>query len=340
MTVSGAFGKHGVRVYVRAVTPAARIAVSLGDPAGIGPEIVAAALAEAPAPLRARVVVYGDRAPLDRGARAMGVAWPADVEVIESGFDGEPGRPDERSGAAQVAYLEAAVAAAARGEVGAIATAPISKTWARRAGFAFPGHTEMLEARLGGPPGGGVAMMFAGPRLKVVLATVHVPLAAVAATLTRARVAHVTRLFAESLARDFAIVRPRIGVVGLNPHAGEGGLLGDDEARVIAPAIADVADLPAQLGGPLVPDAAFRDAATGRWDGLVAMYHDQALIPVKLADFDDAVNVTLGLPIVSTSPDHGTAYDIAGRGVARASSFAAALRLADEMVSRRASVRP
>jgi 4-hydroxythreonine-4-phosphate dehydrogenase len=183
-------------------------------------------------------------------------------------------------------------------------------------------------------------MMFAGPRLKVVLATVHVPLAAVPATLTRARVAHVTRLFTEALARDFAIARPRVGVVGLNPHAGEGGLLGDDEARVIAPAIADVQDLAATIDGPLVPDAAFRDAAHGRWDGLVAMYHDQALIPVKLADFDDAVNVTLGLPIVRTSPDHGTAYDIAGRGVARASSMAAALRLAVEMWSRRASVSP
>ncbi len=311
------------------MTAAARIAVSLGDPAGIGPEIVARAVAAAPAALRQRLVVFGDRGPLAR------FGFPADVALVEHGFDAAPGAPDERSGAAQVAYLEGAVAAAARGEVAAIVTAPISKTWARRAGFDFPGHTEMLAARLGAKE---VAMMVAGPRLRVVLATVHVPLAQVPHVLTRARIAAVTRLFAESLARDFAIARPRIGVVGLNPHAGEGGLLGGEDAEVIAPAIGDCSDLAAQLGGPLVPDAAFRDAAAGRWDGLVAMYHDQALIPVKLLDFEDAVNVTLGLPVVRTSPDHGTAYDIAGKGVARWSSFAAALALAESMVSRRASV--
>jgi 4-hydroxythreonine-4-phosphate dehydrogenase len=296
----------------------ARIAISLGDPAGIGPEIVAAAVAAAPAALRQRLLVFGDRDPLDRGARAMGVEWPADVAVREGGFVAPaPGRPDERGGAAQVAYLEGAVAAAARGEVAAICTAPISKTWARRAGFDFPGHTEMLAARLGAHE---VAMMFAGPRLRVVLATVHVPLREVAAVLSVARVAAVTRLFAESLRRDFGIARPRVGVVGLNPHAGEDGLIGGG----------------VEVGGPLVPDAAFRDALGGaRWDGLVAMYHDQALIPVKLIDFEEAVNVTLGLPVVRTSPDHGTAYDIAGQGRARWTSFAAALRLADEMASRR-----
>jgi 4-hydroxythreonine-4-phosphate dehydrogenase len=320
------------------VTRAApRIAITLGDPAGIGPEIVAAAVAAAPAALRQRLVIHGDPAPLERGARAIGVTLPAELAIRGAGFDAAPGRPDERSGAAQVAYLEAAVAAAARGEVDAIVTAPISKTWARRAGFDFPGHTEMLAARLGDRE---VAMMFAGPKLKVVLATVHVPLRSVAEVLTRARIEHVTRLFAASLARDFGIARPRVGVVGLNPHAGEGGLLGAEDDAVIAPAIEAVRDLDAELGGPLVPDAAFRDAVSGRWDGLVAMYHDQALIPVKLVDFEEAVNVTLGLPIVRTSPDHGTAYDIAGRGVARWTSFAAALRLADDMSARRASVRP
>jgi 4-hydroxythreonine-4-phosphate dehydrogenase len=323
------------------VTPAApRIAVSLGDPAGIGPEIVAGAIAAAPAALRQRLVVFGDRDLLEAGAHAMGVAWPGGsggVQVIEHGFDAAPGAPDLRSGAAQVAYLEGAVAAARRGEVGAIVTAPISKTWARKAGFDFPGHTEMLAARFGDPD---VAMMFAGPRLKVVLATVHVPLADVARVLTIDRVVAVTRLLAHALRRDFGLARPRVGVVGLNPHAGEGGLLGSDEQRVIAPAIerarAD-ADIGAELDGPLVPDAAFRDALAGRWDGLVAMYHDQALIPVKLVDFEEAVNVTLGLPIVRTSPDHGTAYDIAGTGRARWTSFAAALRLADAMLARRAS---
>jgi 4-hydroxythreonine-4-phosphate dehydrogenase len=330
VTGSRANGKHDLACYLAPVTGAApRIAISLGDPAGIGPEIVVAAVAAAPEELRRRIAIFGDRAPLERAARVMGVSLPA-IDLREAGFDASPGEPDERSGAAQVAYLEAAVAAAQRGEVGAIATAPISKTWARRAGFDFPGHTEMLAARFGGCE---VAMMFAGPRLKVVLATVHVPLREVATVLTRDRIERVTRMFTESLVRDFGIAAPRVGVVGLNPHAGEGGMLGAEDDAIIAPVCAALG-----VGGPLVPDAAFRDAVGGRWDGLVAMYHDQALIPVKLVDFEDAVNVTLGLPIVRTSPDHGTAYDIAGRGVARWSSFAAALRLADEMSRRRASV--
>jgi len=328
------------RCYVAGVTSAApRIAISLGDPAGVGPEIVAAAVMAAPAALRRRLVVFGDRAPLERALSVRGGAgWPAEVELREGpGCDPEPGCPDERSGAAQVAYLEAAVAAAATGEVAALVTAPISKTWARRAGFAFPGHTEMLAERLGAAE---VAMAFVGPRLRVALATVHVPLREVAGRLTAARVASVTRMLAGALGRDLGVARPRLGVVGLNPHAGEGGLLGGEEAEVIAPGIAAAAAAlgdAAEVGGPLVPDAAFRDAAAGRWDGLVAMYHDQALIPVKLLDFELAVNVTLGLPIVRTSPDHGTAYDIAGTGRARPDSFAAALRLADEILARRAA---
>jgi 4-hydroxythreonine-4-phosphate dehydrogenase len=314
---------------------APRIGVTLGDPAGIGPEIVAAALAAAPAATGARVIVFGDREPLERGARAMGVALPAQLELRGSGLgDGTvPGRPSERAGAAQVGYLEAAVAAASRGELDALVTAPISKTWARRGGFAFLGHTEMLAERLGAQD---VAMLFAGPKLKVALATVHRPLAEVAAELTTARVRRVIELLARSLAVDFGIAAPRIGVVGLNPHAGEDGLLGDEDADVIAPALT-AACPPATLLGPLVPDAAFRDAVDGRYDALVAMYHDQGLIPVKLVDFDAAVNVTLGLPIVRTSPDHGTAYDIAGSGRARSTSMQRSLALAIDLARRRAA---
>jgi 4-hydroxythreonine-4-phosphate dehydrogenase len=309
-----------------------KLAITLGDPAGIGPEIVAAAIAGASRECRDRFIVYGDRGPLERAARALGVALP-DVAIVGPGV-GEraiAGKPDEATGAAQVAYLEAAVAAAARGEVGAIVTAPISKTWARRAGFAFPGHTEMLAERLGAPD---VVMMFAGPKLRVALVTVHVALAEVPRVLTTARVRTTIALVAASLARDFAIERARIGVVGLNPHAGEGGLIGREDGCVIAPALAAPCG-DAALAGPLVPDAAFRDALAGRYDALVAMYHDQGLIPVKLVDFEDSVNVTLGLPIVRTSPDHGTAYDIAGRGIARATSMQRALALAIEMVDRR-----
>ncbi|MGE3459746.1 MAG: 4-hydroxythreonine-4-phosphate dehydrogenase PdxA, partial [Kofleriaceae bacterium] len=233
-------------------------------------------------------------------------------------------------GAAQVGYHAAAVAAAARGERAGLVTAPISKSWVNRAGFAFPGHTEMLAARLGAPD---VVMMFAGPRLKVALATVHVPLAEVARVLTTARIRKTLELVVAALVRDFGIQAPRVGVVGLNPHAGEDGLLGVEERDVIAGALSPLS--PATIVGPLVPDAAFRSALQGHHDALIAMYHDQGLIPVKLIDFDDAVNMTLGLPIVRTSPDHGTAYDIAGRGIARATSMQRALALAIEIVDRR-----
>ncbi len=248
-----------------------------------------------------------------------------------------PGAPSEAAGAAQVAWLEGAVQAARAGRVDALVTAPISKTWARRAGFAFPGHTELLAERFAARE---VAMTFVGPRLVVALATVHVPLAQVSASLTSERIVAVGEMLAESLARDLDRAAPvRIGVVGLNPHAGEGGMLGSEEGAVIAPAVARLARRlgeRARVTGPLVPDAAFRFAADGGVDGLVAMYHDQALIPVKLLDFEDAVTVTLGLPIVRTSPDHGTAYDLAGSGRARPASMAAALALAARMRTRRA----
>lgn len=310
---------------------AVKIGITVGDPAGIGPEIVAATLAAAPPELLARLVVYGDRGPLERGARAIGATLP-DVRIIGAGTAERAvaGAPDEACGAAQVGYLEDAVTAARAGELGAIVTAPISKTWAKRAGFAFPGHTEMLAERFGARD---VVMMFAGPKYKIALATVHVPLRDVARVLTTARLRRVIELLAESLVKDFGIAAPRIGVVGLNPHAGEGGLLGSEDAEIIAPALGPLP--PATISGPLIPDAAFRDALHGSVDALVAQYHDQGLIPVKLVDFDEAVNLTLGLPIVRTSPDHGTAYDIAGKGVARSISMQCALSLAVKMLARR-----
>lgn len=309
-----------------------RLGITLGDPAGIGPEIVAATLHAAPLEWRERIIVYGDRAALGRAAHTIGAPLPQGLTIVGDGTGDRatPGAPDEESGAAQVGYLEAAVRAALAGELAAIVTAPISKTWVKRAGFKFPGHTEMLAERFGVKD---VVMMFAGPRLKVALATVHVPLADVARTLTTQRLRRTIELLAEALVRDFGIARPRIGVIGLNPHAGEGGILGAEDRDVIVPALGPLP--PAQLSGPLIPDAVFRDALAGKYDALVAMYHDQGLIPVKLIDFDEAVNLTLGLPIVRTSPDHGTAYDIAGKGIARAVSMQRALALAVDMVARR-----
>lgn len=309
------------------------IGITLGDPAGIGPEVVAAALAGTSDAVRRDAIVFGDREVLARAAAVVGVTLPSDLRCEGAAIGSVvPGRPDQASGAAQVAWLEDAISAARAGRVDALVTAPISKTWARRAGFAFPGHTELLAARLDAAE---VAMTFVGPRLVVALATVHLPLAAVPGALTAERIVAVGELLATSLARDLGRPAPiRLGVVGLNPHAGEGGLLGREDGALITPAVSTLRDrlgAAATVTGPLVPDAAFRDALDGRFDGLVAMYHDQALIPVKLVDFELAVNVTLGLPIVRTSPDHGTAYDLAGTGRARSASTSAALALAVSM---------
>jgi 4-hydroxythreonine-4-phosphate dehydrogenase len=310
----------------------ARIGVTMGDPAGIGPELVRRVCNGAD-----DVVIYGD-ANLLAGVRAEVVAVSALDGVV-------PGVPTAATGKAQIDYLEAAVADAHKGRIAALTTAPIHKASCIAAGFAFAGHTEFLAERLGVPR---VTMMFAGPRLKVALATIHHALADVPRLIDEPRIVTAIVHTAEALARDFGVERPRVAVAGLNPHAGEARHFGDEEPRIIGPAIATAQ---AQLGaralvtGPHVPDAVFRDAlavtegdhyTAGKHDAVVAMYHDQGLIPVKLIDFEEAVNVTLGLPIVRTSPDHGVAHDIAGRGLARTTSFAAALRLARELAGRRA----
>ena len=319
-----------------------RIGITLGDPTGIGPEIVAAAVADAEPALRQRLIVFCDRPVLDRAfAQVTGGRVPAEVKILDRGLlsadRAVSGQPTSASAAAQVAYLEAAVAAARGQTIAGLVTAPISKRSAKQAGFAFPGHTEFLAERLNARH---VAMMFAGPKLKVVLATVHLALAEVPRALTVEGITRTARLAAESLQRDFGVKPVRMGVLGLNPHAGENGIFGREESDIIGPAIdacrrelgSDVV-----VSGPLIPDAAFRQAADGDYDVLVAMYHDQGLIPVKLVDFEKAVNVTLGLPIVRTSPDHGVAYDIAGTGKARPDSFIAALKLAVELVERRSA---
>ena len=313
----------------------ASIGITLGDPTGIGPEITAKALAACDPARRRRLRIFGDRWLLERELADLDDLAIDDVGALPT-RGAEPGQPTAATGKAQVAYLEAAIEAAARGEIAALVTAPIHKPSARLGGLEGIGHTELLGQRLARGP---VAMMFAGPRFCAVLATVHIPLAEVAARLTAERIVDVCRLGFDSLVRDFGIARPRIGVLGLNPHAGDDGLIGDDEARVIEPAIAacraELGDR-AEISGPLVPDVAWRQ----RFDLWIAMYHDQALIPLKLDDLDATVNVTLGLPIVRTSPDHGVAHDIAGRGLARPDSFIRALDLAIEMTARRSSRSP
>ncbi len=315
----------------------ARIAISLGDPAGIGPEVVARALVARP---DLDIIVYGDRGALARAAEVAGVATPAAerVRAITNLAAGDvlPGQPNEAAGRAQLAYLVAATDAALAGEMGAIVTAPISKQWIATAGFELPGHTEYLAARAGVRE---FAMMLAGPTLRVTVATTHVPLRDVPRLLTVEGIASAIWLTAEAVERRFGIRAPRVAVAGLNPHAGEAGRFGDEEPRLVVPAIEKArirlreAGLAAEVSGPHVPDSVFRQAAKGEFDAVVALYHDQGLIPLKLLDFDEGVNVTLGLPFVRTSPDHGTAYDIAGTGRARPDSFLAALDLAARMLA-------
>ncbi len=286
--------------------PKPRIALTAGDPAGIGPEIVAKAAA-------------------DPGVRALCEPVIFD-SVVAAGM-----RPGEVSAAAgQAAYetIVAAVAAARRGDVDAIATAPINKLAFARAGLPWKGHTDLLAHLCGGSK---VAMLFHAPQLKVVLITVHVPLREVPALLTRELVADTIRLTAASLPQ-FGIARPRLALAGLNPHAGESGLLGSEDDEVLAPAVAAARAEGIDIAGPLPADTVFVRASRGEFDCVLACYHDQGLIPVKLLAFGQAVNVTIGLPIIRTSVDHGTAFDIAGQGVADAGSMIAAVKLAAQMV--------
>jgi len=213
-------------------------------------------------------------------------------------------------------------------------TNPISKADLYQAGFAHPGHTEFIGALCGSDR---QIMMLAGPRLKVVPATIHCALSEVPERLSEDGMVQIGRTTAEALQRDFGVTDPVIAFAGLNPHAGENGAMGDEEQRIIRPAVARLVDEGIRARGPSAADSMFHDAARAAYDAAICMYHDQALIPVKTLDFDQTVNVTLGLPVIRTSPDHGTAYDIAGKGIARADSLIAAIRMAGEMALRRAS---
>ncbi|HEY8379033.1 MAG TPA: 4-hydroxythreonine-4-phosphate dehydrogenase PdxA [Nannocystis sp.] len=296
--------------------------VTQGDPEGIGPELLLR-LGDADA-LRPGDRVIADLARLERLARDLATPWAArGLERLAPLVVDEPG--------GQVAALARAVDLVLADPGTALVTAPIDKARARAEGLAFPGHTEYLAARAGVDD---VAMLMVGPRLRVVPVTIHVPLRAVPDLLTTSAIVRCGRLLGHVLCHHFGLAAPRIGVLGLNPHAGESGLLGDEEARVVAPAVAELgawaaaAGLPCRFTGPLAADTAFVTHAEGRLDALLAMYHDQGLGPFKLLHMRDGVNMTLGLPFTRTSPDHGTARDIAGRGVADPGSMLAAVALA------------
>lgn len=281
------------------------IGLLAGDPSGVGPELLVHALRSQPEGVRLEVI--GDPEPR------------------------HPGKPDRDGALRAIRGLEEVAARAISGELAAVVTGPVSKKQLHGAGFLFPGQTEFFAARAGVE---NFAMLLTGGPLTVALVTAHVPLKEVAPMLSTAEIVRVGGLLATFLRRR-GIAAPRIAVAGFNPHAGEEGDLGDEEQRVIAPALPlmQVANPGVLFSGPFSPDTVFWRAAQGEFDAVLCMYHDQGLIPLKLLGFHDGVNVTLGLPFVRTSPDHGTAYEIAGTGKARPESFLSALRLAAELVT-------
>lgn len=313
------------------------VALTCGEPAGIGPEIAVAAWRALGADLP--FFLIGDPAHLPGGAPHVviddpseaGTACATGLPVLRHDFAGPrtPGTPDPAQAQGVIDVIARGVELVQSGQALALCTAPIHKQALQEgAGFAFPGHTEYL-AHLAGVDR--VVMMLASDQLRVVPATIHIPLAEVPAALTDGLLEAVIRITHAAMIRDFGVAAPRLAVAGLNPHAGEGGRMGAEETRVIAPVLERLRAEGMALRGPMSADTMFHAAARDRYDAAIAMYHDQALIPIKTLDFDRGVNVTLGLPFIRTSPDHGTAFDISGKGVANPTSLIEALRMAARM---------
>ncbi len=330
------------------------LALSLGDPAGIGPEIVVKAWNELRRGGPPFLVVgdYQALASASGGGASILRQVVAPAEALDVFEDALPvlnvplkakvvaGQPSAAAAPAIIKWIETAVGLALSGAVAGVVTAPIAKAPLYEAGFKFPGHTEFLgeltaSERFDGARGP-VMMLIAGG-LRVALVTVHTPLAKVSSQLSVEAIVNVGRVTAEALRRDFGIARPRLAVAALNPHAGESGGIGREEIEIVSPAVRALEDLGIEVTGPYPSDTLFPEAMRASYDAAICLYHDQALIPVKMLDFWGGVNVTLGLPIVRTSPDHGTAFDIAGRGLARPDSLIAAIRLADQLAKARAA---
>ncbi len=321
--------------------------VSLGDPAGVGPEIVVKAW-ESLRESGPRFVVVGDRATMERaGAPALHVVSVPDddafsdaLPIIDVALENAaaPGAPTSDSAARVIEWIETATRFALSGAASGLVTAPIAKSYLYAAGFKFPGHTEFLGELA--PPldhgaGKGPVMMLTARDLRVSLVTIHEALANVPGLLSVEKIVNAGLVTAAALRADFGVERARVAVCGLNPHAGEDGALGREEVDIVAPAVAELRARGVDATGPHPADSLFHDEARSRYDAALCLYHDQALIPVKMLDFWGGVNVTLGLPIVRTSPDHGTGFDIAGKGIAKPDSLIAAIRLAAEIVQNR-----
>jgi 4-hydroxythreonine-4-phosphate dehydrogenase len=322
------------------------LALTMGDPAGIGGELTLRAWRT----LRRSgpfFVAIDDPARLAALSADMPITEIASPEAARTVFAdalpilpiklaaaARPGHPDKANAKAVIASIERAASLCLHGAVSGMVTNPINKAALYDAGFAHPGHTEFL-AELSGAHGKQI-MMLVSPELRVVPVTVHASLRNSIAMLTTDAIVAAARTTANALRRDFRIARPRLAIAGLNPHAGEQGALGDEETTIIGPAIATLRAEGIDVSGPWPPDTMFTETARTRYDAAICMYHDQALIPLKTLDMDHGVNLTLGLPIVRTSPDHGTAYDIAGKGIANPASLIAAIELAALLATRRA----
>jgi len=323
------------------------IGITMGCPVGIGPEIIIRFHQRGCAFDGFQPVVLGDKGVLKRSRDELGAgievaAWRPGNPVKEGAVNvfslSELGRglcwgkPDQLTGGAMARYIESAVDLLKDDILAAMVTCPITKLALNEAGYNYPGHTEMLAALCGTDS---FVMMMAGSRLRVTLASIHVGLNRVVSALDPAKIEKLIIMTGRALQVDFGIENPRLAVAALNPHAGEGGMFGDEEDRLIRPAIDKAIAGGWQVEGPFPPDTIFYRASQGQFDGVVCMYHDQGLIPFKLLHFEDGVNVTLGLPIVRTSVDHGTAYDIAGLGKASSASLEAAFSLATDIVLNR-----
>jgi len=328
----------------------------LGDPAGVGPEIILKALAEGEWQKDSIPLILGDKGVMDFYATLLDLEVPIvavkeeDVVSLEPVDEGAyllpltrlssiqfaPGRSTPYCGEAVVRYIKKAVSLALEGKIAAMVTAPINKASMHAAGYSYPGHTEFLAELTGCDD---YAMMLVGGRIKVSLVTIHVPLKEVPRLVTRDKVFRVARLTCRCMRDWFGLDSFKVAVAGLNPHAGEEGAFGDEEERVIAPAVEALQREGYPVSGPFPADTLFHRHAQGEFDAVVAMYHDQGLIPVKLEAFDSGVNLTLGLPIIRTSVDHGTALDIAGRGIASPNSVKAAYALALELANRKSEVK-
>ncbi|HEX9023657.1 MAG TPA: 4-hydroxythreonine-4-phosphate dehydrogenase PdxA [Geobacteraceae bacterium] len=326
------------------------IAITMGDPTGVGPEIIVKTLALPEIYELCRPLVLGDEGVLERAITVTGASLKLETrEAGEIGDEGAPGvvrllpvsrlavgetgygKPSAAAGEAMYRYIAEAARMCLAGEADAMVTAPINKEALNRAGHHYPGHTELLAELTGAKD---FVMMLAGDRLRVTLVTIHEALHDVPRLLTAERVLATIRTTHHGLHR-YSRENPRIAVLALNPHCGEGGLFGDEERRIIAPAVAAAQGEGIDAVGPLSADTLFHFAAKGEYDAVVCMYHDQGLIPLKLLHFDDGVNVTLGLPIIRTSVDHGTAYNLAGTGRASAASMIAAMRMAVDMAKKK-----